>query len=421
MKVGELFFLLGFKVNDNGLRNFDNGLKQLTTNFDLAKIGAIAAIYAMERFIDSSITGAIALYNFTQQTGNSAQALQQWQAAAHAANPALGIDQISQSIQTLENNLVEIRRFGAGNASPFAWLKVDIGHGQNAIEVLEQLRERVSTLDRATAVNLIQKMGLNPGFINILTRSREEFDKFIKDATRSDPAILALEKLGEKIALFKLRLTVFKDNVVASFAPGIMKMLDTVELFARGIGEVFDMIKEFAQQMPDLFKGMLPAIALLTAALFPLTSALTALLLLLNDFAVYRKGGKSVIGEVLGFVKGEGSESIPNGNSLFGDTNEHGKMYQFFHELGQSMYKITTGELKKNYRSIIPLSEAAREATGGAGTTVNRNVTINNDISINSKDGESIAEKIVRENQKVVDQVDLNWSYTDQSYKGAGY
>lgn len=408
MKVGELFVFLGIKVDDKQLKGFDKGLKGVTGQLDLTKLAAVGAIYAIDRFIESSVAGGVALYNFTQQTGDSAQALQQWQVAAASANPALGVDQIAQSIQTLENNLVEIRKFGQGNASPFAWLQIDIAHGENAIDVLEQLRDRVQGLDRVTAVNLIQKMGLNPGFINILTRSKEEFDALVKSMSRSDGTINTLQKMGERIANLKLNLILFKDNLIADFAPAINKLLDVLQNFGQAISRAFAMIKEFSEESPNLFRNIATGVGVLLAALNPLKTTIVGLLLLLEDLYVYKKGGNSLIGELFG-EKGQNfttGKIAGQGGTLF--------------DIMDSFDKFQKGEYKKNYREQIPGTYEDYQRTQNQ-NNVDRSVTINNDISISHPDGESIAEKIVNQNKKAIDQVDLNYSLTDQQYNGSGY
>lgn len=414
MKVGELFVFLGFQVDDKQLKNFDNGIKSLTKQLDLTKVGAIAAVYAMDRFIESSVAGAVALYNFNQQTAISTQSLQAWQAAAHGANPALGVDEIAQSIQTLENNLVEIRKFGSGNASPFAWLKIDIAHGQNAINVLEQLRDRVSGLDRVTAVNLIQKMGLNPGFINILTRSRQEFDEFIKSTKRTDASILILERLGEKIAGFKLQLTILKDNINAGFAPIIIKIIDSVEQLGRAFKLVGEMV---GFEFPIFVKTFAAGLIILYAALNPLKTLISGIILLLSDLYVYKKGGKSLIGEILGDATGENKIA----KSIYGNNPHENPLYEFLFKMGDSIARMQRGEFKKDYREQIGTYDSSVRSQSNNNTTIDRSVKITNDISISHPDGDSIAEKIVRQNQKAIDQVDLNYSLTDQQYKGSGY
>lgn len=415
MRVGELFVFLGFQVDDKQLKNFDNGVKGLVKQLNLTKVGAIAAVYAMDRFIESSVAGAVALYNFNQQTAISTQSLQAWQAAAHGANPALGVDEIASSIQTLQNNLLEIRKFGSGNASPFAWLKIDIAHGADAIDVLEQLRDRVQQVDRVTAVNLIQKMGLSPGFINILTRSRQEFDEFIKSTKRTDASILVLERLGEKIAQFKLQLTILKDNVNAGFAPIIIKIIDSIQELGRAFKLVGEMI---GFEFPVFVKTFAAGLVILYAALNPLKTLISGIILLLADLYVYKKGGKSLLGEILGDANGGDNKIV---KSIYGDDPHKNPLYEFLYNMGEGMAKIQRGELRKDYREQVGSYDPSSRNPNNNSTVIDRSVKINNDISISHPDGESIAEKIVRQNQKAIDQVDLNYGLSDQQYKGSGY
>lgn len=296
MNVGELAVSLGFDADEKKLEGFDRKVEGLISNLNLSVVAFGAAIYALDRFIESSVRAATAIYNFNQQTGLSADKLQQWQAAAHLSNIALSTDDVAASIQGLENNLLEIRKFGAGNASPFAYLGIDIGQGQNAFDVLEQLRDKLQRVDRITAVNLIQKMGLNPGFINILTKSKEEFDKLIEGMRRSDSTVLSLEKLGESVALLQYKFMLFKDQLVADIAPSIVKAL---EIMGQIFGRTLEDFKTFAEEFPTVAKSIAAGIALITLAARPLLTVLGGLVALLDDLQTYKRGGDSFIGRVL--------------------------------------------------------------------------------------------------------------------------
>lgn len=419
MKVGELFVFLGIKVDDKQLKSFDNGLKDLTQQLDLTKIGAIAAVYAIDRFIESSVAGGVALYNFTQQTGDSAEALQQWQQAANAANPALGIDQVAQSIQTLQNNLVEIRQFGTGNASPFAWLQVDIGRAKDAFDVLEQVHERLKSgaYSPALATNLIQKMGLNPGFINILASTDEQFNKFMKDAQRSPDAIGKLKDLGTRIAELKYNLSAFKDNLVASSAPALNKLIDLLYAVGHIFATSIQGYKEFAKEFPTVTSAFVAGVGLMVVALNPLKATLTGLLLLMEDFYVYKKGGKSVFGELFG---DKDNPSALGGNGAAG--------------VGKP---ITPEDLKDRLSPDVS-KKALRDQWMNNGSryeklSQNNDVTINNNIDMKVDKLHPGAEKLFIASESIdalgettrqamkEAQKSMNYGFTDQQYNGGGY
>lgn len=314
MNVGELAVQLGFDSDDKKIDSFDQKIQGLISDLNLSTVAFGAAIYALDRLIESAVRGATAIYNFNQQTGLSADKLQQWQAAAHLSNIALSTDEVASSIQGLENNLLEIRKFGAGNASPFAFLGIDIGQGQNAFDVLDQLRDKLQRVDRITAVNLIQKMGLSPGFINILTKSKEEFDKLIEGMRRSDSTVLSLEKLGESVAMLQYKFMLFKDELIANVAPGIVKAF---EFLGQVSGRMVEDFKALIEEFPTAAKAIAGGIILITAALNPMLTLLTGIIALLDDLQTYKRGGDSFIGRLLDkFDKNQAPEGAPTMNWL---------------------------------------------------------------------------------------------------------
>lgn len=412
--VGELFIFLGFKVDDKQLQNFSKGVKNLNQGFDLTKVAAATAIYGIDRFVETATQGAVALYNFTQQTGLSAQALQQWEYAAHTANPALGINNIAQSIQNLQNNLVEIRRFGAGNSAPFAFLGLDIAHGQNALDILDELHNKLKNglVDRPLVTNLLGKLGIDPGFINLLEKSDTEYNKFMQSLRQSPEQIAGLQKFAEKIAAFKWNLEQLKSNITAEFLPALNKFLKGLELIAKTADYALQGLKKFGQEFPEIFKTIAIGVGILIAALNPLKTLLLLLTGLLADYYVYTKGGESLIGKVFGKPgdNGQFTKDLYQNNHL-------GGLYDFLYQLGQGEADITSGKLRKNQ----PISKYPPLSNNSNEKVVNNNVTFNNDIDINSNGDLSESEKIVNKYKDQLNQIDLNYGLADQSASGTGF
>ena len=410
MNIGELFIALGFDVDDSKLKSFDDGIKSLTKDFAVVTGATTAALYGFEVFIDTAVRASVALYNFNQQTDLSTTSLQQWQAAATAANPALTVDQVTSSIAALENNLVEIRKFGGGNASPFLWLGIDISHGQTAIDILEELRAKVGQLDRATAVNLIQKMGLSPGFINVLTKSREEFDKFVAAQVRSKQSIDIIEKLAERMAFLQFKLSVFKDNLLADFTPGILQLIDVLEEFGKVAVQT---LEDFWAAGEKLTGGHLMTwVAGLIALFNPLKALLTGLILIFEDLEAYRQGNtNTMIGKALG---------QPNINNL-----DPGDKLAFIKDLAGYNSDYATNPQGK-YKSLLPeipssIHEDITKDFSRQGGEVNLNITNHINGAESPKSTSEAVVDGVAEYYEKIKQKDYNAGLADQKYKGAGF
>lgn len=305
MKIADFFATIGLQVEDKDLKQFDDKMSEVRTN--VAKFTAVigAALFALDRFSASSVRGAVALRNFSLQTGLSAKSLQQWQAAAQLSNMAIDADQVTSSIQGLQDSLTQIR-LGAGNTTPFQLLGIDV-RGRDAFNVLDQLREKIKGVEPAMATNLVQQMGLTPEFINVLQLSREEFNALGKDLVRSQSTTKALREIGDAVNRFKLQFLKFKDDFVAKLKPLFLGIIDVLNRLGKALSSIVFLMERF----PAVSAGAAAAIALILTPLkvlrfilSPITLLLGALFLLLEDFAVYMQGGKSVIGKLVDFFKG---------------------------------------------------------------------------------------------------------------------
>lgn len=121
--IGELFIELGVKADTETLKNVGNSIKGLRTNLLLVGAAFTGAIVGLDRFVNSSLKGVLALQNLNQQTGLSIEKLQQFQQAGQLSNLALNSDQIAQSIGNVQRSLAEIS-LGGGNLAPFQLLGI---------------------------------------------------------------------------------------------------------------------------------------------------------------------------------------------------------------------------------------------------------------------------------------------------------
>lgn len=306
MKIGEFFATLGFEVDDKNLNKFEGSLLALPKRFAVVAAAAAGALFAIDKFTESSIRSATALRNFTMQTGESAQKLQQWQNAAQLANLGASAEDVSGSIMALEQNIAAIK-LGGGNIAPFQMLGVN--PFTDAFSVLDQLRDRVQGLDRGVAVNLMQQMGISPEMINVLMLSSEEFERFNDVIKKTPEQVKALNKLGVEIKFLKMQFTQWKDTLVADLSPALISITKFLAKLLESMGAIAGMIFDLIRGFFDLASGLAAATGsvnalaiaagILALKLLPVTASLAALFLILEDIAVFREGGSSVLGRMV--------------------------------------------------------------------------------------------------------------------------
>lgn len=325
--LGELFITLGVKADEAKLKRFDEGVKSLRNGAIALTAAFTGAVVGLNRFVDGTLQGVVALQNLSNQTGLAIEELERWQQAGQLSNLALNAEQIAQSIGNVQQNLAQIR-LGQGNLSPFQLLGVDV-IGQDAFSVLEQLRGSIQGLDAATATNLLGQIGLTPDFINLLKLSREEFESLSENTFLNKKQREDIDRVGTSIKALQLRFIALKDQAVAKIAPDLNnlnqeffqwlknngdKVIDTITEFAKGfalftkaVGNAFSVITSLVSSITGIESGakaLAVAFGAITLAFRPMLLGFTALLLVLDDIAVFQRGGESLFGDFISAFTG---------------------------------------------------------------------------------------------------------------------
>lgn len=235
--------------------------------------------------------------NFNRQTGLSIDKLNTWAGAAALSDMNLDVQQISSGIQSLQSRLAEIRLTGQG-AAEFQMLGISPWN-KDAFDVLEQLRGRLGNMDPMLATNFVQKLGLSPEFVTLLRMSGEEFEKLARYSRQFQLSIedqRALNKYGIEFKKLSMQWKYFGDQVLLKSMPVLFK--------------VSEALTNFAVQYSNMYRAMWKLNVMryfwesLGTILKPVGSLLREIWVILEDFAVWIGGGKSVVGKGLeGFEK----------------------------------------------------------------------------------------------------------------------
>lgn len=320
--IGELFIELGVKADTQKIDKIGQGFKSLRTNLLLTAGAFTGAIVGLDRFINSALKGVVSLQNLQNQTGLSIEKIQEFQQAGQLSNLAISAEQIAQSIGNVQKNIAKIR-IGQGDIAPFQLLGVEV-QGQDAFGVIDQLRDSIKGLDPAIATNLISGIGLTPDFINILKLTRTEFEALSQNTFLNPKQRANIDRVGTSIKALTLRFKALKDQAIAKIAPELDKLvqkffkwlkdngekiISTISgiarafaRFAQAIGNAFDLATRFLGSINGMQNGvkiLAASFAFLTLSFSPFLAGLVAIILLLDDIAVFRAGGDSVIGELV--------------------------------------------------------------------------------------------------------------------------
>lgn len=352
MNIGELFITLGIKGQGLGtLKDVAKTIANLPVDAAAAIAGMAGISLELNKMAEEALATSVAFQAFSNQTGLSWQELQRWQIVAEQAN--VSAQTVASSINQLERNIQEIK-LGRGNIAPFQMLGIN-PVGQNAFGVIEQLRKRIQGINPAMATNLISQMGLSPEMMNVLRLSDRQFAEFgktihgISDQEQKDfiRTKLELTQLGQTF-----RYTMF-------------------EILSH-LSQAYEKVAQFKEVLREL--GM---VALAAAAyFFPITASLAALLLVLDDLAVYSVGGKSLFGEGMkGFDK---FMKDLTGNHDFSIIDKLSHLADIMERIQKISYNAgaSTRDFFDNLFSL-PGSQTALRESGGGGSSKTLNTTVN--------------------------------------------
>lgn len=420
MKVAELFAELGFNVDNEGLNTFIGGLRGAATRATIVTAAVTAAAFAVNKFADASIRASAALRAFTIETGLNNQKLQQWQVITQLTDIDATAQDVTSSIQALQSNLAQIR-LGQGNIRPFQLLGIS-AYG-DAFDVIEQLRGAIQGLDPAMAVNLLQEMGLGPEFYHVLRLSREEFDSLSRSYLLSSEQVSSLTAIGSAFNDLGMFIQHARDEFVAFASPLLIKAAHAIEAAIRLLIAPFEVLGLYihnAGQALDRFMRTINGGAIssleslkivligIGVAMFPITAGILGLLLILEDIAVYARGGESAIGDLVEFLKsvdifGSIADQWNNLTDVISETM--GEWQEF---IERSFIKPIT-DLKKIIESVPDgvggFFSDTTDAIGGAIGDVGRNVsnTFSNIFNIQSDDPVGTADAVTNSLQRQLD------------------
>lgn len=270
------------EVMKNAIKGFTGG-KMAVAGFALATVGAIVAIdklgyrlaQTQQRFI-----------SFQRQTGFSISTLNKYASASASVSLSATPEGMASSLQRVAQNLFDIR-MGRGDISPYQELGFFGGksinpYGKSVEQVIEELRVALKGVGDIQATNIITRMGFNAEDLLMLRMSREEFEK-IQNIYLSPEKQEALNKYALSMRRFKETMRLWGQEITLFFVPVVSALEDLFYHLLKPIGDFIAKILDF-QAVRGILVGILVA---LSAYFFPLQTAIAGIVLLVEWLIVH--------------------------------------------------------------------------------------------------------------------------------------
>lgn len=290
-------------LKDTGGEADKTGAKLKNVAKSAAKfLAIIGGTMAVKRFIENQIEANAALDRFAQNLDQSANSISAWgNAAEQAGGSAEGLQ---GTMDMLSKSQTELQLTGQSGLIPyFSALGVSLadtqGKARPVNELLLDLSDRFSKMDRTTANNMGRMMGIDQGTMQLLLKGRSEVELTIRrqkeyGAVTKQQAEEA-GRLRNAMVASRQSFEAFGRELLSAATPALEKMFAVFEDFGAWVREN----KEFVQTFLTVIAAGLAAVALATipinltaVAVLALSAAIAALW---QDYQTWKRGGDSFI------------------------------------------------------------------------------------------------------------------------------
>lgn len=274
------------------------GLSRTVTSF-LAIIGGTVAI---KSFIQDFIDTNAQLDRLSKNLGISVSTISAWSNASEKlGGSAQGLQGTFDMLSKAQTQLMIT---GESSLVPYlSALGVSLagvnGQARPVTDILLDLSERFSHMDRTTANNLGRMLGLDQGTMNLLLQGRKELELEIK-RQKEQTAVTAAQaaqaqKFQTQIAGLKQQFSALGRTLLMDAAPYIEKLFRLLENFANWAQQHKQFIEDFLKVIAVGLSAIAIATLPINLTVLAIVALAGALALLWDDYQTWKKGGDSLI------------------------------------------------------------------------------------------------------------------------------
>lgn len=311
---------------------------QETFNANLkASIGLLAGMGAaiqgsagaMAAWFTSIIDGLDPLVQFHRETGLSVEGLQELGRVAELNGSSM--EAVTSSIGEMTMRIGEFISTGEGEMADIGkrlglQFKDASGNVKDATQTFIELSDKMRSMSQAEKFSVLDKMGIDRSMVQMLSLSREELDKSLKQArdwgvVTTEQADAAAE-FNNSLKDLRMGYSSVSTQVALGFLPILKEVIDGMrewlhtnsDLIKNGLHHLGEIIFSVA----GMIRRLLPLIGLATAGfviwkiaaiglrtvlstifspVLLITAAIVGILLVIDDLVVAMQGGQSVIAD----------------------------------------------------------------------------------------------------------------------------
>lgn len=311
MNVGELFVTLGFKVDTEKLKEFNDNISNAQKTLVKVSVAAAGAVWAMNRFVAKAVDDSAALKNFESIVGGSADEVQRLHRAAQDFNTTFTLDQAMSTWKSLLDMIREAKDKGTYEEG---LLRLGIGNisYDDPMSLMMKLRDARHRYNAEDWKRWIRSLGFDD-LIPLLESSDSEFNKAMSQYVPSDSQIDAWYRSAQAIVKFTRTWNDMRMSLGESVSPVWSEFLLNAGATVKWIGGVVEWAAEKWQKLGNHAKNAFQLIGLelmaVASVFFPLLwipTAATAIILAIDKLGEFLRG-KTFLNDLI-----EDLKAIPN-------------------------------------------------------------------------------------------------------------
>jgi len=265
----------------------------------LAIVGGTVAI---KRFIENQIEANSALDRFSKNLGEAAVNISAWSNAAELAGGSA--DGLQGTMDMLSKSQTELQLTGQSGLIPyFSALGVSLadaaGKARPVSDIMLDLSDRFSRMDRTTANNMGRMMGIDQGTMNLLLKGRSEVELLIK-RQRENNAVnkqQAEEATRLKTAIVEVRqnFEAFGRKILSDVTPALEKALEVFQDIVTWMRDNSEFVETFLTIIAVGLGAIAAASVPINLTVVAITALAAAIAALYQDYMTWKRGGESLI------------------------------------------------------------------------------------------------------------------------------
>ena len=319
MKLGELFFDLGFHADTMKLKDFGKAIGDLNMTSILA-VGNFGALYeGAKHLIDIAHDMGEGVNKFSMETGVSKDSLQRWQGVATDAG--VSIDSVNQSLSIIRKTMDDIAHGQAPDAR-FNWIRgmiLDMQHAKDASEPFMLMLKDLQSGSPDRARFLVNQLQFPPELLEIMKQIPDIQKNWNSQIILSDTELDDIQNNTKLMQTFTRDLNLLWAQLAKPILPEVNSALETINKTLREMQLSPDMqaLLHFSAQVAKGIGGTLGLSWHGWEKIGQYSSALAKLTIPANSIAFSPTVGPLVTAQMLGSMQDRAnSQNITQHNTI---------------------------------------------------------------------------------------------------------